>query len=273
MPKFAIRSMIHAPPGYTLISLDLSQAEAWVVAYLAFDDKMKTALSKGDIHTLTGCMFFDIPYDSIEDTKTMADRGSITKEQRYTGKKGNHAFNYRMGPERAAQVINKEGIISVTVKQTKIYHKKYHEFYNLKGWWNDIESTIKATRTITTPYGFKRKFYGEWNDSLWKAATAFVPQSTIADHMFGAIQKENPHPGGLLEIKRQILDRTREIRATNTSHDSVILEVPVPIYKEIAEQAAGLLRRPMVVNGEEFTVPVDAEVGERWGQDMEKISL
>lgn len=265
--------MIRAPKGKLLLSCDLSQAEAWVVAYLCFDEKMKVALRSGDIHSLTGCTLFDIPYDSIEETKTLADRKLITKEQRYTGKKCNHAFNYRMGPERATQVINKEGIITITVKDAKRYHTRYHEFYNLKGWWRDIEESLRATHTLRTPYGRVRRFYGMLDDKTLKEATAFVPQSTIADHMLGAVQKENPVAGGLLEVHRRIILPSKgEVCAINTSHDSVILEVPESRVDEIAQHTITLLKRPLVINDEEFTVPVDAEVGERWGE-FEKLKV
>jgi hypothetical protein len=70
----------------------------------------------------------------------------------------------------------------------------------------------------------------------------------------------------LLEVKRLILDRYSDIKAINTSHDSVILETPESLVSEIAPQVVSCLLRPMVINGEEFTVPVDAEIGERWGE-------
>jgi hypothetical protein len=52
----------------------------------------------------------------------------------------------------------------------------------------------------------------------------------------------------------------------NTAHDSVILEVPVEDVGSVVPEVIALLRRPLVIKGEEFTIPVDAEVGERWGE-------
>src|SRR3954464_586990 len=97
--KLPIRSQIIAPKDYYLISIDLSQAEAWVVAYAAYEEKMKYALQFGDIHSQTARALFDLP-----DTATK-DNGGITEDQRYLGKKFNHACNYRMGYFKAAETI------------------------------------------------------------------------------------------------------------------------------------------------------------------------
>lgn len=258
--------MIRAPKDYYLLQADLSQAEAWVVGYKCSDRNMIAALNDKrpgyDIHTLTGRVVNDI-----------RDDAPISKDQRYVGKKCNHAFNYRMGPDRAAQVINKEGLIVVTVKQAKILHKRYHEFYSLRTWWNEIEEKLQINRTITTIYGRRRIFYAQWGNDLFKEATAFEPQSTIADHMFGAVQKEIGQEGGLKLIYERIIKPSKgTIKAINTAHDSVILEVPKNIVSEVGQEVVSYLRRPMMINGETFTVPVDCEYSERWGEKGVKVA-
>lgn len=263
--KYPIRSQIIAPKDFYLLACDLSQAEAWVVAYKARDVHMKGALTDKrpgfDIHSQTGRIVNDLPFDA-----------PVTKEQRYAGKKSNHALNYRMKAEQFARVINKEGLMSVTTKQTRIWYNKYHSFYNVKLWWAEIEQQLNINRTITTCYGRRRVFYGQWGDELFKVATAFEPQSTVADHMFGAIHPELGIAGGMLGVYRNIVKgREREIRITNTAHDSILLEVHKSIdVKEISDQVLQQLERPIVINGEQFTIPADAEWGERWGE-MEKL--
>jgi len=123
---------------------------------------------------------------------------------------------------------------------------------------------------MQTVYGFRRKFWGIYGDDLKKEMTAFEPQSTVADHMHGAIQPELGIRGGNLAIYQDIvLPSKGDIAIVNTAHDSVMLEVPSPLVSEIVEQVVGLLKRPLVIKGETFTIPVDAEVGERW-KEMEK---
>ncbi len=184
--------MLIAGAGKTLLSFDLAQAEAWIVAYLANDFNMKDALKNSDIHKLTASVIFD---------KLLAE---ITKNERYIGKRCNHALNYRMGPFQMATTINKdsdkEPYVTVSNSEAKRWRDKYHEFYNIKTWWAEIEDDLRRSRTLTTPYGFQRTFYNRWDDDLFKEATAFIPQSTVGDHMIGAVQEGLDVKGGILEV-------------------------------------------------------------------------
>lgn len=272
MKKLPIRSIICAPKDYYLISADLSQAETWVVAYLANEQKIKDALANGkkslgtDIHSVTAIWFYNIPEGVLP-----------SDQQRYVGKKGNHQCSYRGGPYKLAESINKESdkppFVTVSVAEAKQLHQRWLELFGkVQLWWFDIEEKIRRDRTLVTCYRRQHKFYGMINDSLFKEATAFEPQSTIADHMLGAVQPELGIKGGLKGIYNNIVSPSKgEIRLTNTAHDSAILEVPKSIYREVAERVIKELKRPMMIKGEEFTVPVDIEYGEHWNEGMEKI--
>lgn len=269
MIKLPLRSMYVAPKGKMLCAFDLSAAEAWIVAYLSNDSNMKRELDGGDLHSFSATGIFDIAVDlTIPGKKKYA--GLISEEQRYVGKKMNHAGNYRTGPFKIAEFINKEGMISISVADAKRFHAKWLSTFNLQNWWSEIDYIASTTRTMQTVYGFRRKFWGIYGDDLKKEMTAFEPQSTVADHMHGAIQPEVGVRGGNLAIYEDIvLPSKGEIVMNNTAHDSVMLEVPTQLVNEIVPQVISLLRRPLIIKGEQFTIPVDAEVGERW-KEMEK---
>lgn len=269
MTKLPLRSMYVAPKGKMLCAFDLSAAEAWIVAYLSNDSNMKRELDGGDLHSFSATGIFDIAVDlTIPGKKKYA--GLISEEQRYVGKKMNHAGNYRTGPFKIAEFINKEGMISISVADAKRFHAKWLSTFNLQNWWSEIDYIASTTRTMQTVYGFRRKFWGIYGDDLKKEMTAFEPQSTVADHMHGAIQPEVGVRGGNLAIYEDIvLPSKGEIVMNNTAHDSVMLEVPTQLVNEIVPQVISLLRRPLIIKGEQFTIPVDAEVGERW-KEMEK---
>jgi DNA polymerase I-like protein with 3'-5' exonuclease and polymerase domains len=263
--KYPIRSQYCAPPSKLLCGFDLSAAEAWVVAYLANDPNMKRELANGDLHSFSAIGIFDIKVDLSVPGKEKYSH--ITKEQRYVGKKMNHAGNYRTGPFKIAEFINKEGIISISVAEAKKFHAKWLSTFNLHNWWSEIDYIAASSRTMTTVYGFRRKFWGVYNDDLKKEMTAFEPQSTVADHMHGAVQRELGIRGGNLAIYEDIVLPSRgAIAMCNTAHDSVMLEVPKSLVSSIVPEVISLLRRPLIIKGEQFTIPVDAEVGERWGE-------
>lgn len=257
MKQISLRSMFIAPPGHVLISYDLKQAESWVVAYLAKEERMKNSLKNGDIHTDTACGLYDCgPKD-------------ITKPMRYMGKKSNHSLAYREGYLMFVMSINKESdkppYTVLTNREGKIIWDKWHSLYNLKNWWDQIEFELSKARTLRTPYGRKRVFFAPWGNELFKEATAHLPQSTIADHTNGAIQQELGIPGGLLEIHKRYVE-TKAIKIVNQAHDSIIVECPNNLVSEIVEPITNLLHRPIIINGEECLIPVDTEIGERWGE-------
>jgi hypothetical protein len=281
--KYPIRSMFQIrKPGNILLAFDLSQAETWCVAALAREQNMFHALRNGDIHAQTGVVLFHdknagCPHTwAGKDDKTCNICGVIVlKDERYVGKRYNHASSYRMGSNRAAEVINKDAIdtgVSVSLAQSKTFSLKWHSYYHLKGWWDRIEYALGANnRTLTTVYGFERTFFGFWGDELFKEATAFEPQSTVADHAFGAVHPDLGIEGGIIGI-RKAFQSQREVLIVHTGHDSVTIECPAAVKDDVIPVVYKNFYRPLIVNEEEFWIPVDGEMGERWGE-MEAIKL
>lgn len=282
--KYKVRSQFIPTPGFTFLAFDLSQAETWVSAYLANEPRMKDALLHSDIHTITAAAIFS---DNTQcdhfgwDKETNPSTGKsdrvckvcgtrITEEERYIGKRSNHGNTYRMSPIKWMQVINGESneppYVSVTSKQAIQYNRKWLNFYpRIQTWWKEIESELGQSRTLVTPYGRRRNFGGFWGQDLFKEATAFVPQSTVADHALGLVQRQLNVEGGFLGISKHP-DIKRYCRIVHTAHDSIMLEVPSNREPEFAPIIFSLFRRPLVVNGEQFTIPVDGEYGDRWGE-------
>lgn len=251
-----IRSLFKAPEGRTFITMDLSQAENWITAFSANEPNMKDALLNGDIHTRTAAAIFEIPEDKV------------TKEQRYVGKRLNHALSYRMSGEQLFRVFNKDSQGTGTVislAQAKLYREKWHGFYRIKSWWSEIEAKLATDRTITTVYGRRRIFYGRWGDSLFKEATAFIPQSTVADHAYGCQQEDVNEFGGIAGINIDCRSK-KDFRLVHSAHDSVMLEVPKDQLHNAYDILLKNFKRPLMINGEVFTIPVDCEVGESWGE-------
>jgi DNA polymerase I-like protein with 3'-5' exonuclease and polymerase domains len=269
MNKLKFRSMFIAPAGKYLLQIDLQQAESWIVAWEAGDENMKFSLKNGDIHTDTTVVIFDIPKEKVDKAGT----------QRYLSKRINHGSAYGMKPPKQAAVINADSneppFLIVTIPQVEGYQEKWHgHFWRVREWHQEIRDKLRTDRTLITAYGRKRVFYGQIpageSGEFWKEAYAYKPQSTVADHFTGMLCKEIGIPGGLKEIYRKVV--TDEIRVINMSHDSIILEVPKNNVIDIAGQCKALLERPLVINGETFTIPADAEYGERNGE-WEKIKV
>lgn len=278
MSKISVRSMFVAPEGKLLVAADLSQAESWVVAYKAREMNMQYSLNYSDIHTDSAAALFNpdifCQHDWLkhpDDNRECLKCGTIvSKTGRYIGKRYNHASAYRMKPPRAAQVINKDSdkppYVTVTMEESKTFSKNWHTRYNLKIWWAEIEEQLNRNRTLVTTYGRSRTFFAQWGDELFKEATAFEPQSTVADHFNGMVHPELGVEGGLIQIYKKLIKPYPDRRIINQSHDSFMAEVPKQDASDLALEAKAMLLRPMVIHGVEFTIPVDAEIGERWGE-------
>lgn len=273
MNKLKFRSMFIAPKDKYLLQIDLSQAESWIVAYEAKDENMKHALRNGIIHETAVVIIFDIPIEQVDKKGT----------QRYLGKRINHGSGYGMNAPRQTEIINKDSgeppYLIVTVDQVQGYQNKWHShFWRVKEWHGEVRDALRQDRTLITTYGRKRTFYGEIprtdSGKFWKEAYAYKPQSTVADHFTGLLHPELQIPGGMKAIWNDFCSKSKsgedEIKMINMSHDSLILEVPKPIVSEIAGMCKARLERPLVINGELFTIPADAEYGERNGE-WEKI--
>ena len=95
--------------------------------------------------------------------------------------------------------------------------------------------------------------------------TAWEPQSTVAYHANGMVHPELGIKGGFVEVDKQFVV-TDIMKIVNQSHDSIVADVPRNRIDDVKEPVRLLLERPLVVNGEEFTIPVDVEIGEVWGE-------
>jgi DNA polymerase I-like protein with 3'-5' exonuclease and polymerase domains len=225
---------------------------------------MKWSLVNSDVHrdTAANALFFCKPE-------------VVTPEMRYMGKQSNHALSYDMGPDRWAQIINKKSDIPpyvvVTTKQTKDYYDKWHKYYSIRGWHKDVQDQLNRSRTIITPYGRKRAFFAPWGKDLWKEAYAHIPQSTVADHCNGRVHVDLRVRGGVRAVYEDyVLKGALEI--LQQGHDSIIIEYDPTCEREILEGVYALMHRPLMIKGIVFTIPVDIEVGERWGE-TEKLKL
>lgn len=253
-----------ASPGNLLLAFDLSQAESWIVAHLAEEANMKDALINADIHTRTAQIIFK---------KQDIEKGGA---ERYMGKQTNHATSYGEAEETMAKAINKKSdeppFVTVSVRQCKQYQAAWHDYYkNIKGvFWPEIQEQLRKNRTLVTPYDRERMFFAEWGNKLFQEGYAYIPQSTVADHFNGAVQKELGIEGGLLRIHKILIDKNPEIKIINQSHDSIMIDCPREIANEVQEIVFSNLYRPILIKGETFFIPVDGEIGERWGE-LEKV--
>jgi len=243
----AMKKLMLADEGHMFFSMDLSQAENRVVAYIAPEPRMIEAFEQGvDIHRLTASMIYSV------------DPADVTDQQRDWGKRANHGLNYDLGYKSFAMYYQ------IAEVEARFLVERYHTIYpGVRQWHSAIQHELNRARRLTNLFGRVRIFMGRWGDELFKEAYSYIPQSTVA---------EMTNQWGF----RYIYDRQdlfREVKLSNTVHDSIIFQIPVAAgFDYMADAVLRIkenMEQPLTVNGMTFNVPVDLKVGTCLDEDKD----
>jgi DNA polymerase-1 len=234
VPRY--RDVFVADEGCSLIKIDLSQVEARLVAYLSKSPHMIAVFEEGrDIHSMVASMVLGVPINQI--TKESRERG--------IGKKCVHSANYLIGPYLFASLIG------VSNPEGKRLLERYYGIFQIKDWHSRVEEEIKKTRTLTTPFGRKRRFFDRYGDDLLRAAVAYIPQSTASDHINRAAVRIYPQLPEGASILLQV-------------HDEIVIQAKTSDLLSVVELAKRELSTPIPIDGQDVIIPIDIQAGENW---------
>lgn len=267
------RAMFIAPTGYRFGYFDLSQAEAryvaraWGVRKLEENFKLaNTDPDKYDVHRLNAATLFKVPYDDVP-KKDFDDDHKPTL--RYKGKRSVHGFNYRLGPDEAA---NKFGISIVDA--THAYRSYHATFPEISAAWGDIFARVKKDRVLYNCFGRRWILLSRMDDEeALRSIVAFEPQSSIGDKVCQVIYQCHEDA----EWPRS--SRGIEAAISLNIHDALVclarssdIECCLRIMHRHATE-------PLIVRGTELRIPAEIMVSEpdevgihRWST-LKKIKL
>lgn len=247
----AIRSIYIPDIGKAFIYRDLSQAEARIVAHLSNDIYLIDLFAdpSRDIHKETAAKIFGIPLSEVTDT------------QRFLGKKARHAMNYEMKADRFVEVVNEaaeetgvyidRALAQRVIDGFFLMHPNHKTIY-----WANIQKELNYSRTLTTPLGRRRAFYGRWNDVMLREGYSFVPQSTIGDLCNMAVVRcYNEIELGLPHTHAELL---------LCVHDSILMQCDIEHIDEVAISMGRAMDNPFTMSGREVRIPTDCKVGYNW---------
>jgi len=257
-----MRKMFVADPGCSFVYRDYSQAEARLVAYQSrckglvelFEDPTR------DVHTENAARIFG---HSV--AVRQKNGGSVTETERYLAKKTVHACNYGMAAPRLVEVVNEDSAttgVRITLQQARQLIDKYFMLYPeiQQNFWREVESELKHTRILNTPFGRKRMFFARWDDKLLREAYSYVPQSTIGDLgriawvRIASALDEQPRFGGIVLLQ---------------VHDSILVQCKTEHVREVAALMEREMDIEMTLGQYKFRVPTDCKVGLNWGNQAD----
>jgi len=276
----AFKKFLVADPGYVLIELDKAGAEWVVVAYLANDANMIKVVEEGlDPHAYTAQLMFKQPIDLIKEENKLIGHNTdpdaikllrmknmpelldlpfLTRNMsmRQAGKKANHGLNYDEG-FRTFALMN-ELIESDAKKIIALYHEAYP---GVRGVFHEyVKHQLSKDRTLCNTFGFRRKFLEAWNDSLFKAAFAQIPQSTVGQIVNWA----------LINTYEDTNDAVQKAELLMQVHDSILLQYPIadlPLLPQALGTIIEYLNPTLRYSGRDFHIKTDAKIGYNW-KDM-----
>ena len=243
-----------ADDGYVVYSLDMSQIESRIVAYVGNIAAMIEAFEKGiDLHRLTAAMTLSI----LGQPRTISTVSS--EERQEYGKRPNHAFNYGYGYRSYALRYE------VPESDAKRIHTAYHAIYPAlrNSYWTYIQQELKETRALTTLMNRKILFLGLWSDKLLHDAYSAIPQSTCGDHV---------NERGIEFIYYNESPIFQPIELLLPIHDSIDLQIPLSVpleqHAEVLIAIKASLETPLEWRGRKFVVPVDLVIGKCLNKDL-----
>jgi len=257
------KSMYIADKGCELAEFDLERGESWVYAHLSQDPELLRIHTEGlDFHAETAAAISSAFGKPLEVDWIVRNKEGLSFKIRYVGKRTNHATAYRMGHLMGAEVINEEAEdtkVTVTAAQVKeaqrIWHDKYFMIKN--GWWPDITRQLEATRTLKTPYGRVLQFHDAWGQSLFKEATAYVPQSTSVDYI----------NRGFLKVYHMFVKMGAwGFKILAQTHDSILTQYNIEYRDEVIPSVIEALTSELTIHNRTFSIPVEASFGQNWGK-------
>lgn len=146
-----IKGCISAPPGYKIVSQDLSTAEVYYAAVLSGDKNLQSVFKLGgDLHSTIAKMVFNLPCDASEVKK-------LYPGLRQAAKAITFGILYGSGPAKVAESVNKAGE-PCSLEDAREYIKDYFaKFSRLKKWLDERKKFIETNGYTYSFFGRKRR--------------------------------------------------------------------------------------------------------------------
>lgn len=292
----ATRAIVRARPGYVLVQVDQSGAEALIVAYVAPAGRYRDLfIHKVSPHVYFGIFAFpqvwraelgysveylypmsiaqvkaDPKWPEISRCIKASDNNPPARRYYYFQKQINHSSNYDIKAQRfASNLLEKsEGQVSLPVSECDRLLTLYHQLYpEIRGGFQSyVRNQLFKHKELRNLFGYPRRFYGwvEGDANILKDAYSWIPQSTV-----GCIT-------GLADssLQARIDDGILgDISVWGNCHDSLLVECPIGTERNVGKIVCDAMNQRMVNHrGEEFAMRSEASVGEDW-YAMEEMKL
>lgn len=244
---YNVRGMVVAPPGYTMVDADLSQAELRLYAFFTKEPLLVKAYQENtDIHTQTAQLL------------GLEAMGFPPKQARQIGKRINFTTIYGAGPDGLIHALKMEGVRGISYEQAKEFLDRYRSRFPRAARW------MRETNAFAQRNGYVRL----WTGRLRRFPTLTAGHGGTYNKSHTAVN--NIIQGGVSEIIRVAITRIdRMIEDTPIElwlqvHDSLVLVMPDDYVEEWVPKV--LKKMETVAKFGEVPIVSEAKVGKRWNE-------
>ncbi|MBI2045960.1 MAG: hypothetical protein HYT28_00865 [Parcubacteria group bacterium] len=240
-----IRRAFIAEEGFTLVSLDYSQIELRVAAFLSGDKKMIDIFRRGeDIHAAVASEVFGVSPDAVD------------KEMRRRAKVINFGIHYGMGVNALAKNLG-----ASRAEAEIFYHNYFNKFSGLAAYLEKVKKDA-AKNGYTETYFGRRRYFPEIKSRIpyiqsgaERMAINAPIQGTQADIVKIAMVRVNEY------LKKEAL--LEKARLLLQIHDELVYEIKNECADDIAPRVKGLMENVISVS---VPIVVNVVSGKTWGE-------
>jgi DNA polymerase-1 len=251
-----IRDIVIPDDSMIFTNADLIGAEAMIVAYITNDPLLINLFQEGkNIHIFTANMIWGLSEEEVKDDKDKCESGNRHTESKYfKAKRIRHSGNYL-----ASWMSLMHQLKIPAYEAKKLLQKFYDASPNLVKWHYEIADKLKRDRTIVTPTGRKRIFFGRYSSELIRQVVAFIPQETVVTVL----------NQGIINIYNTLCKEYRDVEVLLQVHDSVLIQHSPDKVDYIHKRLKELMKVDLTINGRTFYIPVEIKSGYNW-RDLKK---
>lgn len=260
---------------YVWILPDYKQAEPHVVAWRGPVPKLKEWFRTGqDVHTNVTRLIAK----TVQEGKIQMPRGLFMSkpwetynnddDERNIGKQCVNGNNYQLGKMKFAQLTG------LPIKHAEIVQGVYHNLFPeiRKGYHKWIQDCLRKTRTIWTPLGRRRIYYGNLDDDTFREAYSLYAQDTVGDLLVNLFNQlcelfiNERVDATAIWTPQHIRQRGLDVKLQ--VHDSLGVAVPddPSTIEWVVQKIKELGEIPIEIAGDILIIPIDFKIGYNFGE-------
>eukprot|EP00105_Crassostrea_gigas_P024748 XP_011445110.1 PREDICTED: uncharacterized protein LOC105340639 [Crassostrea gigas] len=238
-----LRGAFCAPENMKMVSIDYSQVELRVLAFLSKDEVLNKAyLENQDIHRKTASLLFDKKEDEV------------TSKERNIAKTINFSIIYGAGPHSLAKGL------SISYEEAQKFVQTYRDSYaGVTAYMHDLLKEAREKLSVSTYFGRKRSVNGivskDFQTRMRDERIAFntVIQGTASDIIKLA----------MIKIDNAIEQKEISCEMVMQVHDELVFYVP---EKEVETTVPKLAEKIINIPPFNSILKADASVGDHWSK-------